>query len=99
VHGLAGSAAVAILVLAAIPETLWALAYLAVFGVGTIVGMMLITWLIAAPSIYAAQHVVRFQRGIRFAAGALSLAFGLLLAREIIVDGGLFSAAPSWSPK
>ena len=99
VHGLAGSAAVAILVLAAIPETLWALAYLAVFGVGTIVGMMLITWLIAAPSIYAAQRVVRFQRGIRFAAGALSLAFGLLLAREIIVDGGLFSAAPSWSPK
>lgn len=99
VHGLAGSAAVAILVLAAIPETAWALAYLAVFGVGTIAGMMLITWLIAAPSIYAARRVVRFQRGIRFAAGALSLAFGLLLAREIIVEGGLFSAAPSWSPK
>jgi len=99
VHGLAGSAAVAILVLAAIPVTLWALAYLAVFGIGTIVGMTLITWLIAAPSIYAAQRVVRFQRAIRVAAGALSLGFGLLLAHEIIVHGGLFSAAPSWSPK
>ncbi len=99
VHGLAGSAAVAILVLAAIPETAWALAYLAVFGVGTIVGMMLVTWLVAAPSVYAAQRVVRFQRGIRLAAGALSLGFGLLLARSIIVQGGLFSAAPSWSPR
>ena len=99
VHGLAGSAAVAILVLAAIPETAWALAYLAVFGVGTVVGMMLVTWLVAAPSVYAAQRVVRFQRGIRLAAGALSLAFGLLLARSIIVEGGLFSAAPAWSPR
>jgi hypothetical protein len=99
VHGLAGSAAVAILVLAAIPETAWALAYLAVFGVGTVAGMMLVTWLVAAPSIYAARRVARFQRGIRFAAGALSLGFGLLLARSIIVQGGLFSAAPSWSPR
>ncbi|MFI5310720.1 MAG: high-affinity nickel-transport family protein [Gemmatimonadales bacterium] len=99
VHGLAGSAAVAILVLAAIPETAWALAYLAVFGVGTIVGMMLITWLIAAPSIYAARRVVRFQRGIRLAAGALSLGFGLLLAHTIITEGGLFSGTPTWSPR
>jgi high-affinity nickel-transport protein len=99
VHGLAGSAAVAILVLAAIPETAWALAYLAVFGVGTVAGMMLVTWLVAAPSIYAARRVARFQRGIRFAAGALSLGFGLLLARSIIVQGGLFSAAPSWLPR
>ena len=99
VHGLAGSAAVAILVLAAIPETAWALAYLAVFGVGTVVGMMLVTWLVAAPSIYAARRVVRFQRGIRLAAGALSLGFGLLLARAIIVEGGLFSAVPSWTPR
>ncbi|MFI5310300.1 MAG: high-affinity nickel-transport family protein [Gemmatimonadales bacterium] len=99
VHGLAGSAAVAILVLAAIPETGWALAYLAVFGLGTIIGMMLITWLIAAPSVYAARRVVHFQRGIRLAAGALSLVFGLLLAHSIITQGGLFSASPSWSPR
>ena len=99
VHGLAGSAAVAILVLAAIPETAWAVAYLLVFGLGTIVGMMIITWLIAAPAVYAAQRVVRFQHGIRLAAGALSLAFGLLLAHEIVVDRGLFTAAPSGSPR
>jgi len=99
VHGLAGSAAVAILVLTAIPDTRWALAYLLVFGVGTIVGMMLVTVLLAAPAIYAGERVARLQGGIRLAAGALSIVFGLLLARELIVDGGLLSAMPRWSPK
>jgi high-affinity nickel-transport protein len=99
VHGLAGSAAVAILVLTAIPDTGWALAYLLVFGVGTIVGMMLVTVLLAAPAIYAGERVARLQGGIRLAAGALSIVFGLLLARELIIDGGLLSAMPRWSPK
>ncbi|MBW7932482.1 MAG: high-affinity nickel-transport family protein [Gemmatimonadaceae bacterium] len=99
VHGLAGSAAVAILVLAAIPQTLWALAYLVVFGVGTIAGMMLVTVLLAAPAMYASERVARLHGGIRLAAGALSLGFGLLLARELIVEGGLLSASPTWSPK
>jgi len=99
VHGLAGSAAVAILVLAAIPQTAWALAYLLVFGVGTIAGMMLVTVILAAPAMYASERVARLHGGIRLAAGALSLAFGLFLAREIIMAGGLLSANPTWSPK
>jgi hypothetical protein len=98
VHGLAGSAAAALLVLAAIPDTLYALAYLFIFGVGTIAGMTLITAMLAVPSVYAAHRVLRFQRGIRYAAGALSLIFGILVAREIIVGGGLFSATPNWTP-
>lgn len=99
VHGLAGSAAAALLVLAAIPETAYALAYLFIFGVGTIAGMTLITAMLAVPSVYAADRVVRLQRGIRFAAGALSLVFGIVVARAIIVDGGLFSATTNWTPK
>src|SRR6202035_829941 len=42
VHGLAGSAAVALLVLTTIRNVHWAIAYLLIFGVGTIAGMMLI---------------------------------------------------------
>ena len=99
VHGLAGSAAIALLVLATIRETGWALAYLAVFGVGTIAGMMIVTTLLAAPALYATKRVVRFQRGIRLAAGSLSLIFGALLAHEIIVSNGLFSAVPNWTPR
>lgn len=98
VHGLAGSAAVAILVLTTIQDTAWALAYLLVFGAGTIGGMLAVTVLVAAPAAFAADRVARLQTGIRLAAGALSVAFGILLARELIVDGGLFSATPTWDP-
>jgi len=72
--------------------------YLFVFGLGTIIGMVAVTVILAAPALYAGTRIVRLQGGIRFAAGALSIAFGLLLARELIVDGGLFSATPVWDP-
>ncbi len=98
VHGLGGSAAVALLVLATIRGTVEALAYLLIFGLGTVAGMVAVTILLAAPAMYVGARVQRFQTGIRVAAGALSIAFGLLLARELIVDGGLFSATPTWQP-
>jgi hypothetical protein len=99
VHGLAGSAAIAILVLAAIADPAWAVGYLVLFGLGTVAGMTVVTWMIAAPAIYAAGRVKNLQRGMRLAAGAISLIFGLVLAREIVVDGGLFGAAPSWTAR
>lgn len=98
VHGLAGSAAVALLVLATIREPLAAAAYLVMFGFGTVLGMMIVTALLAIPALYAGERVVRMRVGVRVAAGALSIVFGLLLARELIVDGGLFSAVPTWEP-
>jgi len=99
VHGLAGSAAVALLVLATVRSTLGALLYLLVFGLGTIGGMVAVTVLLAAPALYAGPRVARFQTGIRVAAGALSVAFGLVLAHALIVEGGLFSALPIWAPR
>lgn len=99
VHGLAGSAAVALLVLATIRTTAWALAYLAVFGMGTIAGMMVVTTMLAAPTLYATARVGRLQHGLRLAAGALSLILGVLLAHEIVVTNGLFGDAPTWSPR
>jgi hypothetical protein len=99
VHGLAGSAAVSLLVLATIRGTFDALIYLFVFGLGTIIGMMAVTMLLAAPTLFAGARVTRFRSGIRLAAGALSIAFGLMLARQLIVDGGLFAAVPTWDPR
>lgn len=98
VHGLAGSAAVALLVLATIESTGRALAYLAVFGVGTVIGMLLITGAVALPSLYAAARVPSLERYLRVASGAVSLAFGLALAHRIGVVDGLFSASPNWTP-
>ena len=99
VHGLAGSAAIALLVLATISESTWALAYLAIFGLGTIAGMMMVTTLLAAPALYFSAHVLRFQQRIRLAAGSLSVVFGLVLAYEIVVNQGFFEANPVWTPQ
>jgi high-affinity nickel-transport protein len=98
VHGLAGSAAIALLVLATIDRPAWSAVYLAVFGLGTIVGMMLVTALVALPSLYAATHVPAMERWLRMASGAASLAFGLVLAHQIGVVDGLFGADPQWDP-
>lgn len=91
VHGLAGSAAVALLVLASIRDPWWGLAYLAVFGVGTMFGMMLITALIAAPFTLGPARVPAISAGVRAVAGALSLGFGLFLMYQIGLVDGLFA--------
>jgi ABC-type nickel/cobalt efflux system permease component RcnA len=99
VHGLAGSAAVALLVLATIRDPLWSVLYLLVFGLGTIAGMMLVTAVLAWPFTRGSRHVAAMHRGLRLAAGAVSLAFGLFLAYRIGVVDGLFTAAPHWTPR
>ena len=98
VHGLAGSAAVALLVLAAIRDPRWAVLYLLVFGAGTVAGMMLITTAIEWPFAQAGARFAGLNRGLRVASGVLSLVFGALIAYRIGVVEGLFGASPSWTP-
>lgn len=99
VHGLAGSAAVALLVLMAIREPLWGMIYLFLFGVGTIAGMMLITAAIAAPFAYSIGRLPRLNTHLRVASGLLSLGFGLFLIYYIGFVDDLFGANPQWSPQ
>jgi len=98
VHGLAGSAAVALLVLALIKNPWWAMAYLVLFGIGTIAGMMLITAAIGAALAYASRRSSRVERYLRFASGLLSLGFGLFLAYQIALVDGLITAHPAATP-
>jgi hypothetical protein len=98
VHGLAGSAAVALLVLGAIGDARLALVYLLVFGVGTIGGMVLITTALAVPVAAAAQRFARFHRVLGVATGVASVAFGALLVYEIGFVHGLFRDEVHWSP-
>ena len=98
VHGLAGSAAVALLVLATIRDPRWAIVYLLVFGVGTIAGMMLITMVIAAPFAYTGKRFANLNRGLAVASGLVSVAFGLFITFQIGVVDGLFTANPQWTP-
>jgi len=98
VHGLAGSAAVALLALALIKNPWWAMAYLVLFGVGTIAGMMLITAAIGAVLAYASRRSSRVERYLRFASGLLSLGFGLFLAYQIVLVDGLIAGHPVATP-
>jgi high-affinity nickel-transport protein len=99
VHGLAGSAAVALLVLAAIQTPLWSVLYLLIFGLGTIAGMMLITAAISIPFVLGGGQFLKLQRNLRVASGLISLAFGLVVAYQIGIGQGLFGANPHWTPK
>lgn len=98
VHGLAGSAAVALLVLTTISRPQWAVGYLIVFGLGTIVGMMLITSAIALPFTYTLKHFSWLNDVLAVASGAISLSFGLFLVYQIGVLDGLFGTHPNWTP-
>ncbi len=90
VHGLAGSAAVALLVLPIIQNPAWAVAYLALFGVGTIAGMMLVTAAIAWPLSSRAGRSGVLQQRLGLAAGYLSVGFGAFMIYEIGFVQGLF---------
>jgi high-affinity nickel-transport protein len=98
VHGLAGSAAVALLVLTTIRSPLWAIAYLLVFGIGTIVGMMLMTSAMALPVAYAGNHQ-QVATYIAPISGIVSTGFGLFLVYQIGFIDGLFKASAHWTPQ
>jgi high-affinity nickel permease len=87
VHGLAGSAAIALLVLATIQSVARALLYLGVFGVGTIAGMALLTCLVVVPVAAASRRFVSLERYLAGTTGAASVAFGAWLALSALFGG------------
>ena len=98
VHGLAGSAAVALLILASIRNSTWAIAYLLVFGVGTIAGMMVITLSIASAFRFLGDRFQLIGRRLALISGVVSVLFGLFVAYQICISQGFFSASPQWTP-
>jgi cytochrome c biogenesis protein CcdA len=90
VHGLAGSAAVALLVVASVSRTELALVYLLVFGIGTVLGMLALTFVMAAPVALASGRFEALGRRLTPFAGAVSVVFGAFLFYEIGFVEGLF---------
>ena len=99
IHGLAGSAAVALLVLTTIRVPSWAVLYLLVFGIGTVAGMMMITAAIAVPFAFSESRFTRLNRGMALASGLASLAFGLFIVYQMGFVNGLFTHSPSGTPR
>jgi high-affinity nickel permease len=90
VHGLAGSAALMLLVLAAIPSPTLGLLYIAIFGCGSVVGMGLVSVLLGWVFSLAADRLHALEHGLRLAIGSLSTAFGAWIVVEIGFMQGLF---------
>lgn len=82
VHGLAGSAALMLLILPVIPSSSLALLYIMIFGLGSIGGMMAMSFLIGLPFHFTAGRFEFFNRGIRFLAGVFSLTLGSFVVYE-----------------
>jgi high-affinity nickel-transport protein len=99
VHGLAGSAAVALLVLSTIKSPFWSTAYLLVFGLGTMLGMMLMTAAISAPLVYTGKKFFNVNRHLTVVSGVASVAFGMFLVYQIGVVDGLFTSHVHWVPQ
>jgi len=99
VHGLAGSAAVALLVLSTIKSPLWSTAYLLVFGFGTMAGMMLMTAAISMPMVYTGRKFLQINRYLIAVSGFASMAFGVFLVYQIGFVDGLFTSQVRWIPQ
>ncbi len=90
-HGLAGSAALTLLVLSQIPSPVLGLVYLVVFGAGSIGGMLAMSGLVGIPFILSAAWVNRFHHVLQVAASLFSILFGVWYAAQNDVVRGLLA--------
>lgn len=84
VHGVAGSAAITLAVVATIPSVALGLIYIAIFGIGSIGGMLLMSAMIGLPFALTARRFAVLNGGIRLLAGLFSVLFGLWLAWGLV---------------
>jgi len=86
VHGLAGSAAVALLAATSLASPGWAAAYLLLFGLGTVVGMIALTLLLAWSLRRALRGSVMLADRLTAASALLSVALGIYLGIMVLAD-------------
>ena len=84
-HGLAGSGAIAALLVAAVPDSPTRLIYFAAFGAGTIVGMLAVSLTLALLVRLAAERGARWATILHVGAAAGSVMAGVVLAQQVIM--------------
>lgn len=83
-HGLAGSGAIAALLVAAAPDATSRLVYFAAFGAGTIVGMLGVSLTLSVLVRLAAERGARWATILHVGAAAGSVVAGLALALSVL---------------
>lgn len=82
IHGLAGSAALMLLVLATIPSLTQGLFYILIFGIGTTLGMFAVSSLMGVPLLFVKRFPI-IDNLVKIASGAMSIAIGTTMIYEI----------------
>jgi ABC-type nickel/cobalt efflux system permease component RcnA len=90
IHGLAGSAALMLLVLATVDSPLASLGFILLFGLGSVLSMGVVTIFISYPFIYSANRLPNLNRFIQPGVGVLSILFGVYWMYRIGFTQGLF---------
>jgi hypothetical protein len=83
VHGLAGSGALTALVLTTLPSTAARLTYMALFGLGSTLGMAALSGLLGWPLARVDSHRA-LARGVSLAVGCVSTALGIYYGSRIL---------------
>jgi len=89
-HGMAGSAALILLTLQQVDSAWQGIAYIALFGIGSIAGMAALSVIIAFPLRYSAQRLTWLHNGLQGMIGIFTLGLGVYVAVEVAVSQGLF---------
>lgn len=89
VHGLAGSAALMLLIIPTIDSRAVGLLYIVIFGIGSIGGMMLMSFLVGLPFRFTDLKFHRFNHVLQAVAGLISISLGLWIVYEKGFSEGL----------
>lgn len=88
VHGLAGSATLMLLVLASANSLAQGVGYILVFGIGSILGMLIVSAIIGLPFVLTTKFETVHNR-VRILAGSFSILLGSTIMYEISLLNGL----------
>ena len=89
IHGLAGSGSLVVLALSTLHDLQTILSFILVFGIGSIVGMMLVSSAIGLPfslSVYSE----RINKILRYLVGSISIIIGIDILYNIMTSGSFF---------
>ena len=83
-HGMAGSAALLVLAVSQAASPAVGLGYVALFGIGSMIGMAALSTVIAVPLAVSARWLTWANRGLQGAVGAVTIALGVTTIVETV---------------
>ena len=87
IHGFAGSAALSLLVLTTIQSFWMGVIYIAIFGLGSIIGMMLVGAVISLPLKLIPSYLIKSHKFLKFSIGLISIMLGFIMTYNLVFYG------------